>query len=120
MIALSDGGVLEDLEDKVPSQTAPAGLTSAARSLNEQVDEFEKTLVLRALEAARGNQSEAARRLAVCRTTSLDKLKKHCLAGPSASSDEMSATMCARTAFDDTSVDSIPARYLRDLCLRGH
>ena len=82
MVALSDGGLLDDadLDDEDQDPVEPAGFTSAVRSLTEQVHEFERTLVLRALEAARGNQSEAARRLAMSRTTLIDKLKKHGLA----------------------------------------
>jgi two-component system response regulator AtoC len=50
-------------------------------SLREQVEAFERGVIARALDAADGNQSEAARRLAVSRVTLIDKLKKYGL-GP--------------------------------------
>ena len=50
-------------------------------SLKEQVEAFERGLVARTLEATAGNQSEAARRLAVSRVTLIDKMKKYGL-GP--------------------------------------
>jgi two-component system response regulator AtoC len=46
-------------------------------SLREQVEAFERGVIARALEAAHGNQSEAARRLGVSRVTLIDKLKKY-------------------------------------------
>jgi len=50
-------------------------------SLKEQVEAFERGVIARALDAARGNQSEAARRLGTSRVTLIDKLKKYGL-GP--------------------------------------
>jgi DNA-binding NtrC family response regulator len=50
-------------------------------SLREQVEAFERGVISRALDAASGNQSEAARRLGVSRVTLIDKLKKYGL-GP--------------------------------------
>jgi two-component system response regulator AtoC len=49
-------------------------------SLKEQVEAFERALIARALEAAHGNQSEAARRLHTSRVTLVDKIKKYGLA----------------------------------------
>ncbi|HEY4119712.1 MAG TPA: sigma-54 dependent transcriptional regulator [Byssovorax sp.] len=46
-------------------------------SLREQVEAFERSLVARALAAAHGNQSEAARRLGTSRPTLIDKIKKY-------------------------------------------
>jgi DNA-binding NtrC family response regulator len=46
-------------------------------SFREQVERLERTLLTQALEAAAGNQSEAARRLSLSRATFLDKLKRH-------------------------------------------
>lgn len=46
-------------------------------SLKEQVEAFERNLVAKALEVTAGNQSEAARRLAISRVTLIDKMKKY-------------------------------------------
>ena len=46
-------------------------------SLREQVEAFERGLIARALAAAHGNQSEAARRLGTSRATLIDKIKKY-------------------------------------------
>jgi two-component system response regulator AtoC len=45
--------------------------------LREQVEAFERSLIARALAAAHGNQSEAARRLGTSRPTLIDKIKKY-------------------------------------------
>ena len=92
LAALSTGGVigLVDL-DSTSGRTPPpspalvdagdaADPAPDARngpSLKEQVEAFERGLVARALEAAGGNQSEAARRLGVSRVTLIDKMKKY-------------------------------------------
>jgi two-component system, NtrC family, response regulator HydG len=57
-----------------PSDGTPLGLKA-------RVEAYEKGLVVEALRAARGNRSEAARRLAVSRVTLHDKLKKYGLGG---------------------------------------
>ncbi len=78
MVALSPGGELgvEALAGEAPRPEAdsePAeGLT-----LKEQVEALERSLIVRALAAAHGNQSEAARRLGTSRGTLLDKMKKY-------------------------------------------
>jgi two-component system response regulator AtoC len=46
-------------------------------SLKEQVEAFERGLIARALSAAHGNQSEAARRLQTSRVTLVDKIKRY-------------------------------------------
>ena len=46
-------------------------------SLKQQVEAFERGLIARALAAAGGNQSEAARRLQTSRVTLVDKIKKY-------------------------------------------
>jgi len=46
-------------------------------SLREQVEAFERGVIVRALAGAGGNQSEAARRLGTSRVTLIDKLKKY-------------------------------------------
>ena len=45
--------------------------------LKERVQAYERGLVLEALRAARGNRSEAARRLGVSRVTRHDKLRRY-------------------------------------------
>ncbi|MGE0871794.1 MAG: sigma-54-dependent transcriptional regulator [Kofleriaceae bacterium] len=95
LAALSAGGVigLADYEAAVGAQPiareeptsgelaaddqAPAPDARNGPSLKEQVEAFERGLVARALDAAGGNQSEAARRLGVSRVTLIDKMKKY-------------------------------------------
>ncbi|MGE0550026.1 MAG: sigma-54-dependent transcriptional regulator [Kofleriaceae bacterium] len=99
LAALSAGGVigLADYEAAVglqpaaredppaselsPDEQAPPPDARSGPSLKEQVEAFERGLVARALDAAGGNQSEAARRLGVSRVTLIDKMKKYGL-GP--------------------------------------
>jgi two-component system response regulator AtoC len=45
--------------------------------LREKVEAFERGLIMRALDATSGNQSEAARRLGISRVTMMDKVKKY-------------------------------------------
>ena len=45
--------------------------------LREQTDAFERGILQRVLRECGGNQSEAARRLAIGRVTLIDKMKKH-------------------------------------------
>jgi DNA-binding NtrC family response regulator len=83
LAALSMGGVIEadafDPGASAPSQPAPDGVGTPelGPSLREQVEAFERNLVARAFAGSGGNQSEAARRLAMSRATLLDKLKKY-------------------------------------------
>jgi transcriptional regulator with GAF, ATPase, and Fis domain len=53
---------------------APA---DSAVGLREQVDGVERAILVRAMDATLGNQSEAARLLRVSRTTLIEKLRKH-------------------------------------------
>jgi two-component system response regulator AtoC len=53
------------------------GSTEIGPSLREQVEAFERGVLARALAAAGGNQSEAARRLGTSRVTLVDKLRKY-------------------------------------------
>jgi len=46
-------------------------------SLREQVDTFERSIVTRAMAAASGNQSEAARRLRMSRSALIDRIRKY-------------------------------------------
>jgi transcriptional regulator with GAF, ATPase, and Fis domain len=59
----------------------PESAADAAAPLRSQLDAFERQLLARVLAECAGNQSEAARRLGVTRTTLLDKLKRHGLRG---------------------------------------
>jgi two-component system response regulator AtoC len=83
LAVLSTGGVLEaDAFEPRGSGAAPTvaidvGTPELGPSLREQVEAFERSLVTRALDAANGNQSEAARRLGTSRPTLVDKLRKY-------------------------------------------
>jgi two-component system response regulator HydG len=64
----------------LPSEEAPRqppALSPAAGAENLALDEIEKTTILRALESAGGNKSEAARRLGITRRTLHKKLKAY-------------------------------------------
>ncbi len=85
LAALSDGGTIEadafqpDTQVSATSQGDddagdPGG---SEHSLRQQVTAFERSLVAKAFAAARGNQSETARRLGLSRATVLDKLRKY-------------------------------------------
>jgi DNA-binding NtrC family response regulator len=78
LVALSPEGEL-DLGLLPGAGPAPAG-AGAPLSLKQRVEAYERGLVVAALEAARGNQSEAARALGVSRVTLHDKLRKYGLA----------------------------------------
>jgi two-component system, NtrC family, response regulator AtoC len=94
MVALGTGDVID--VDAWPGGAAPAPKTNANANANakaedetetpdasddlglrEQVEAFERNVVARALAAAHGNQSEAARRLRTNRMTLSDKIKKY-------------------------------------------
>jgi two-component system, NtrC family, response regulator AtoC len=66
----ADLGMLEP-----SSQPPPAGPTGG--SLKEEVEAFERQLLVRALAGAGGNMSEAARQLGIGRATLFDKLHKY-------------------------------------------
>jgi two-component system response regulator AtoC len=71
-----DAGALEGAGAPEP----PAEAGEEGLSLREQVEAFERAIIARALAAAHGNQSEAARRLGTSRVTLIDKIKKYGLA----------------------------------------
>ncbi len=73
LVATSEDGVLSarDLEPEPRSDARGCGGT-----FREKVASFEKALLLEALEASGGNQSEAARQLGLSRPTMIDRLKK--------------------------------------------
>ncbi|HEY6101080.1 MAG TPA: helix-turn-helix domain-containing protein, partial [Anaeromyxobacter sp.] len=58
-----------------------AGRASVPLPLKERVSAYERGLVVEALRVARGNRSEAARRLGISRVTLHDKLKRYGLPG---------------------------------------
>ena len=80
IVALSEGGVIDVAATAVldldgPAEAAPSG------TLRDQVDAFERALVARVIGECGGNQSEAARRLGVTRTTLIEKTKRLGVAG---------------------------------------
>jgi two-component system response regulator AtoC len=72
LLALSVDGTVA--ADAWPAARAPSVPNDGLR---ERVADFERDLVSRTLEECGGNQSEAARRLKITRTTLIDKLKRH-------------------------------------------
>jgi two-component system response regulator AtoC len=83
-VALGTGGELgvealgprfQTPEPEAPD--APALGPGEGLSLREQVEALERSLVSRAIAAAKGNQSEAARRLGMGRTALIERLKKY-------------------------------------------
>jgi DNA-binding NtrC family response regulator len=77
MVALSVDGELD--VEHIPGRGAAQ--PAQELDLKTRVEAYEKGLVLDALEAARGNRSEAARRLGIGRVTLYDKLGKYGLGG---------------------------------------
>ncbi|HSN93312.1 MAG TPA: sigma-54 dependent transcriptional regulator [Anaeromyxobacteraceae bacterium] len=77
LVALSPPGELD-----VSLLGAPdAGEAGAPLPLRRRVEAYERGLIVEVLRAARGNRSEAARRLGMSRVTLHDKLAKYGLAG---------------------------------------
>jgi two-component system, NtrC family, response regulator HydG len=72
MVALSSGGLVDDLSVAAVGEEAQASF-----GLKERVEAFERGLIVKALREANGNRSEAARNLGIGRVTLLDKLKKY-------------------------------------------
>ncbi len=77
LLATSDGGMLGP--DALAASVTPPPLPSAAARgpLRARVDAFEREVLAAALAETAGNQSEAARRLGVTRSTLIEKLKRH-------------------------------------------
>jgi two-component system response regulator HydG len=65
----------------LPAGGAAPAEEPATLSLKERVQAYERGLVVEALREARGNRSEAARRLGVSRVTLHDKLRRYGLGG---------------------------------------
>ena len=63
----------------LPGSGGPAAAEGAPLPLRERVQAYERGLVVEALRAARGNRSEAARRLGISRVTLHDKLRRYAL-----------------------------------------
>jgi two-component system response regulator AtoC len=85
LVALAgDGEIGDDALGPLTEESAGApaqpelemGSLDEGPSLKEQVEAFERNLIARALAAAGGNQSEAARRLSTSRVTLVDKIKR--------------------------------------------
>jgi len=83
ILTLSDGSRGQVGGEALRWLTAGAGepAVDASAPLRAQVDAFERQVLARVLGECAGNQSEAARRLGITRTTLLDKLKRHGLHG---------------------------------------
>jgi len=85
MVALTGGreiGLEAFVRDAIPEPDAEPPL-DGTRSLREQVEAIERNVIVRALAAVAGNQSEAARRLGVSRGTLIDRLRKYGLTSAS-------------------------------------
>jgi DNA-binding NtrC family response regulator len=84
LVALSPPGEL-DLSLLPGGGAGPAAADAPAAGgvlgLKQRVEAYERGLIVDALRAARGNRSEAARRLGVSRVTLHDKLRKYGLGG---------------------------------------
>ncbi|MGC3999056.1 MAG: sigma-54 dependent transcriptional regulator [Anaeromyxobacter sp.] len=86
LVVLGGGGELgpEAFQGTGRPATAPAAdepeegaVPEGGPSLREQLEALERSLIVRAMAAASGNQSEAARRLGIGRTPLIDRLKKY-------------------------------------------
>jgi DNA-binding NtrC family response regulator len=84
-VALATDSVLgptafELIQSPAVGAEAPSSAALAdGPSFREQMDAFERNLLVHALAAAQGNQSEAARRLGLTRATLYDRLKRYSL-----------------------------------------
>ncbi|HWP37849.1 MAG TPA: sigma-54 dependent transcriptional regulator [Gemmatimonadales bacterium] len=84
LIILSPGGAVsaEAVRDALPATTAaahndpPLPLPVPGRSLSDELDEYERTLITRALSAARGNIAEAARLLVTDRANLYRRMRR--------------------------------------------
>jgi len=85
LVALSPGGEIGEpaVGEIASGRGASPALPQEGLTLWEQLDAFERGLIQQALDAAGGNQSEAARRLGVSRSAFIDRLKKYSFNPPS-------------------------------------
>ena len=68
---------IDDFPAARPAEPAPsAPLPTPGRDFKDRVKQFERELILGALESSGGNKSRAAERLGLKRTTLVEKLKK--------------------------------------------
>ena len=74
-VALSSDGALE--LSALPDPAGPPAAHPAPAKFKERVAAYERGLIVAALDAAKDNQSEAARLLDMSRATLQDKMKKH-------------------------------------------
>jgi two-component system response regulator AtoC len=85
MVALSGGGEIgpEALgttarAEPTPQPAAPAeARADGSRTLREQLDTLERSVIARTMTEVRGNQSEAARRLGISRNTLTERLRRY-------------------------------------------
>jgi DNA-binding NtrC family response regulator len=76
-----DAVTAEDVTDILPKAAVPRPVSPGARGpLSEAIDALERSLILAALEEARGNKLQAARALGLSRTNLYAKLRKHGIA----------------------------------------
>jgi two-component system response regulator AtoC len=75
MVAMSGGGDIR--ADAFVPANAEGPAPEGALTWREQLDAFERGLIADALSSADGNQSEAARRLGMSRSSLIDRLKKY-------------------------------------------
>ena len=75
MVAMSSGGDIGAAAFAAASAQEP--VSEGALTWKEQLDAFDRGLIAQALDAADGNQSEAARRLGMSRSALVDRLKKY-------------------------------------------
>ena len=85
MLAMSSGGEIgPEAFSAEPAEVTAEPAAGAGTALKDQLDALERKLIAQALTATGGNQSEAARRLGVSRSSLIDRLKKHGLGPPAA------------------------------------
>lgn len=64
------------LMHEAAASTSPAGAEAAPKSLNTLLEDYERHLILEALQTTRGNQRQAAFALGILPTTLHEKLKR--------------------------------------------
>jgi two-component system response regulator AtoC len=84
MVALGTGNEIgvEAFDTSTP-ETSAEPLPEGRLSLAEQVEALERSLIAKTMKAVSGNQSEAARRLGLGRSTLIDRLKRYGFHNPS-------------------------------------
>lgn len=87
MVALSGGGEIgpeafaatgsPEHDIRRPADGPADEATDASRTLRQQLDALERSVIARTMTAVRGNQSEAARRLGISRNTLTERLRRY-------------------------------------------